>query len=119
MRIAELDQQISQLKEKRLQLAQSRGRIWFQALRPGDVVNAKNAQKIEILSLVRAVLSKEPRGMTSAAIFEAISKGAPSLKFETLRSYLSRYKNENRLFHDSGSGKWMLMPNIIDNGEAN
>lgn len=78
-------------------------------LRPTDTVTRKNRHKFDVLGRIRYALDRHPNGsagLTSAQIFELVKVGASDLKFETLRSYMSRFKREGRLLHEAETGLW-------------
>ncbi|MEZ5938760.1 MAG: hypothetical protein R3C52_11150 [Hyphomonadaceae bacterium] len=115
LELAKLDTQIAALQRKRRDVAQRRhpivAKLRESALLPNERVTRKNRRKLEIMGRIRFALEEHPNGrhgLTSAELYHAIRVGVEDLKFETLRSYLSRFKSEGRLVHVSEHQLWKL-----------
>ena len=91
-------------------------------LLPVEKVTRKNRLKLEVMGRVRFALLRHPHGkdgLTSAQIFELVRRGTDQFGFDTLRSYLSRFKKEGRLVHVEQHNLWKLKAGERDSVENN
>jgi len=111
--MANLDRQIRALQRKKVELARREHPVVAElrnsALLPSEFVTRKNRHKLEVMGRIKFILERHGRaGRSSADLHAEISLSMPELKFETFRSYLSRFKREGRLEHVPQHQMWRL-----------
>lgn len=114
--IASIDQRVAELLQRKRDLVRMKSRVWVErCLRPDDHVSEKNAKKFELLGYVYSALATlEPnareKGLTSQELFRRCEHH--DVKYETFRSYLHRFKKEERLAYDQHRNSWKLAHKI-------
>ena len=87
-------------------------RSFSHVMKENDRLNPRNSHKFATLSLVCKFLTKNQHyrkhGASTAAIFRSVKATLPEMNQSTLRSLLTRFKNEGRLLHDEETSSWRL-----------
>lgn len=114
-KIREIDREIAALHERRKALVNLHARfIASEVLRPGEELTPRNASKYGLLAKVVNYLnsadkSGKKQDHTTRGIFDhIISAYGDRLNYNTFRSYMLRFKEEQRLTQETKTGRWLV-----------
>lgn len=124
LRLEKIDAKIEALQRERREILKGEhpvvAELRASALLPGEKLTRKNRHKLEVMGRVRFVLERNreaTHGLSSDQIHKQMI--GIEISFDSLRSYLSRFKAEGRLQHFPQYGLWKLTTQEGDSVENN
>lgn len=74
---------------------------------PGEKVTRKNVNSLIVLARVRDLLRESENGAKTAEVARHLEQSGIELKPATLRSHLSRFAQQKRIYHDKERRIWL------------
>ena len=74
----------------------------------GQPLTSRNVDKVLFESIIIELLKSKPSGMRTSAIFKTISAGGYDLNYNTLRSYIARLRDVNKIKKSGGGYNWIV-----------
>lgn len=115
--VSKIEEQIKLLQAKRALLLKQQPSQWLiRHTLPGETINARNFDKLVTLAHTLGCLRQREKsegatGATKKQISKYLNDAIGlNIKDATLRSYLSRFKEEGRLAYDRQSNVWSIPP---------